>query len=125
MRHRFFLEDDLIKVGWGSDSTLEEWDHVLAWMLRVLDKSDETLHILMDLSDVYVVTGEMFHPEIAARLASHPNAGRLMLVNHNPIFVHFVNDHWQAPGLRAFLDASDALSWLRDKPLSLPDAEEP
>lgn len=122
MRHRFYLEDDLIKIGWGSESTLEEWDHLLAWVLHTLDKSQGTLHIMMDLSDVYVVTEEMFHPEIAARLATHPHAGWLLLISHNPIFVHFVNEHWikqaeKPVGIRSFLDSSDALSWLRDKPL--------
>lgn len=120
MRHRFFLEDDLIKVGWGSESSLEEWDRILAWALHMLDKSDTTLHILMDLSDVYTITEEMFHPEIAAGLASHPNAGCLLLISRNPIFVHFVNQHWavdKSTDLRSFLDVSDALSWLRNKPL--------
>lgn len=122
MRHRFYLEDDLIKIGWGSESSLEEWDHLLAWVLHTLDKSDMMLHIMMDLSDVYAVTEEMFQPEIAARLAAHPRAGCLLLISRNPIFVHFVNEHWirQADtpvGIRSFLDVSDALSWLREKPL--------
>ncbi len=122
MRHRFFWEDDLIKVGWGSESTLQEWDSILAWVLHTLDKSETTLHVLMDLSEVYSVTEEMFHPAIAARLAEHPKAGCLLLVSHNPVFVHFVNQHWitqteEAVGIRCFLDVSDALSWLRQKPL--------
>jgi hypothetical protein len=122
MRHRFFLEDDLIKIGWGRDSTLDEWDTIMRWVLRTLDQSGIRLHILMDFSDIYVITEEVFHPEIAARLASNPQAGWILLVSQNPVFVHFVNTHWitqssEPVGLRAFLDTTDALSWLRNRPL--------
>ena len=122
MRHRFFLEDDLIKLGWGQDSSLEEWDAILAWVLRMLGQSDEMLHILIDFTDLYEITEDVFRPELAARLASHPNAGCFLLVSNNPIFVHFVNTHWipqanEPVGVRAFLDTTDALSWLREKPL--------
>ncbi|MFP4322659.1 MAG: hypothetical protein ACLFTK_09410 [Anaerolineales bacterium] len=116
MRHRFFMEDDLIKIGWGDESSLQEWDAILRWALRKLDDSGVVLHLLLDFSAIYVITEEIFHPEIAARLAAHPNAGHLLLVNHNPVFVHFVNEHWAADGaagVRAFLDVTDALSWLR------------
>ena len=121
MRHRFFLEDDLIKVGWGDESSLDEWDTVLAWVLRTLDDSPGALHIMLDFSAIYVITPEIFHPEIAARLASHPRVGKLLLVSNNPIFVHFVNQHWitqneaaaSDAGVRAFLHVADALAWLR------------
>ena len=120
MRHRFFLEDDLIKVGWGSDSSFAEWDAILAWVLRTLDQTDTPLHILMDFSDIYVISEDVFDPQLAARLADHPNAGCFLLVSANPVFVHFVNQHWvaqseEAIGVRAFLDTTDALSWLRGK----------
>jgi len=120
MRHRFYLEDDLIKVGWGGDSSLDDWDKILAWVLRQLDNSTIPLHIMMDFSDIYVMTEEVFHPEIAARLASHPQAGKIMLISNNAVFVHFVNGHWaidESAGIRAFLDTTDALSWLRRIPL--------
>ena len=121
MRHRFFLEDDLIKIGWGSDSALKEWDAIMAWLLNTLDDSPVILHILIDFSDTYLITEEIFHPEIAARLADHPRAGCFMLVSSNPVFVHFVNQHWisqsdEPVGVRAFLDSTDALSWLRNIP---------
>lgn len=122
MRHRFYLEDDLIKIGWGQESSLDEWDAILAWVLRTLDDTTFKLHILIDFSDIYVTTVEIFHPQLAARLANHPQAGCLMLVSRNPVFVHFVNAHWVQPsdeaiGVRAFLDVTDALSWLRNMPL--------
>lgn len=112
------MEDDLIKVGWGDNSTLKEWDAIMAWVLKMLDQSALTLHILMDFTEIYVVSTDIFHPEFAARLAVHPSAGSIMLVNHNPAFVHFVNQEWIAQieavvGIRAFLDTSDALAWLR------------
>ncbi len=118
MRHRFYLEDDLIKIGWGADSALAEWDSILAWVVRTLDDQTSRLHVLIDFSELYHITEEVFPPEMTARLAAHPNAGCLMLVSQNPIFVYFVNTHWvtqseSAVGLRAFLDASDALTWLR------------
>lgn len=118
MRHRFFLEDDLIKVGWGDESSLDDWDKILAWVLHTLDQSTFKLHILMDFSQIYVITEEVFHPQIAARLASHPQAGNFLLVSNNPVFVHFVNQHWitqtdEPVGIRAFLDSTDALTWLR------------
>lgn len=111
------MEDNLIKLGWGNDSTLDEWDAILAWTLRKLDASTFTLHVMLDFSEIYVVTEEIFQPAIAARLAMHPRAGKLMLVSHNPVFVYFVNEHWiklsdQPTGVRAFLEARDALSWL-------------
>lgn len=118
MRHRFFMEDDLIKVGWGNESNLEEWDTILVWVLRKLDMSESRLHILMDFSELYHISEEVFQPQLAARLADHPKAGYLLLVSVNPVFVHFVNQHWitqsaEAVGMRAFLDSTDALSWLR------------
>ncbi len=120
MRHRFFMEDDLIKLGWGNDSSLNEWDAILRWALRKLDESGVVLHLLLDFSEIYVISEEIFHPDLAARLAAHPNAGYLLLVNANPVFVHFVNAHWTASvpdeaGVRAFLDVTDALSWLRHR----------
>lgn len=122
MRHRFFREDDLLKIGWGSDSTLDEWYTILAWVLKTLNQSEERLHLLIDFSDIYVVSERIFQPAFAARLALHPNAGCFLLVSNNPVFVHFVNAHWvhamhDSTGVRAFLEVSDALSWLRDKPL--------
>src|SRR5687768_16705103 len=118
MRHRFFLEDDLIKIGWGGQSTLAAWDAILRWVLKTLDESTTPLHVLMDFTELYELTEDVFQPELAAKLATHAHAGCLMLVSHNPIFVHFVNQHWvqqahDAFGLRAFLDTTDALSWLR------------
>ena len=118
MRHRFYLEDDLIKVGWGGESSLDEWDTILAWVIRALDESSVPLHVMLDFSDIYHISEEVFHPEIAARLANHPQAGAFLLISNNPIFVHFVNAHWVAEaeepiGLRAFLDSTDALTWLR------------
>jgi hypothetical protein len=122
MRHRFFLEDDLIKVGWGSESTLQAWDSVMAWVIKTLDDSGFPLHIMIDLSDAYHISQEVFHPEVAARLAEHPMAGKFMLVSGDPVFVHFVNEHWitqaeEPVGMRAFLDSADALAWLRNTPL--------
>lgn len=120
MRHRFFLEDDLIKVGWGSDSTFEEWDTILAWVLRTLDQANTPLHIMMDFSDIYVMSEDVFDPHLAQKLADHPQAGCILLINSNPVFVHFVNQHWitqadEPIGIRAFLDSTDALSWLRGR----------
>jgi hypothetical protein len=120
MRHRFFMEDDLIKVGWGNEGSLEEWDTILVWVLRKLDLSEERLHLLLDFSELYHISEEVFQPQLAQRLAAHPQAGQLLLVSPNPVFVHFVNQHWitQAEdgiGLRAFLDTTDALSWLRGR----------
>ena len=118
MRHRFFLEDDLIKVGWGQEGTLAEWDSIMAWVLHTLDQHTSRLHVLMDFSEIYIVTEEIFQPKIAAGLAAHPQAGCLLLISHNPVFVYFVNSHWitqvnEPVGVRAFLEVSDALSWLR------------
>lgn len=123
MRHRFYLEDDLIKVGWGSESSLSEWDMIMSWVLKTLDKSALTLNIMMDFSDIRLITEEVFQPAMTARLAEHPRAGRLMLISPNPLFVHFVNAHWisqgdESLGIRAFLDTADALSWLRNRPLA-------
>jgi hypothetical protein len=122
MRHRFFLEDDLIKIGWGSESTLQAWDSVMAWVIKTLDDSGFPLHILIDLTDAYHITQEVFHPDVAARLAEHPKAGKFMLVTRDPVFVHFVNEHWitqanEPVGMRAFLDTADALGWLRNTTL--------
>src|SRR5574341_1305415 len=119
MRHRFFIEDDLIKIGWGNESTLAEWDMIITWMLRTLDKSAMTMNIMIDFSEIFVITEQVFQPALTARLADHPRAGRLMLISRNPVFVHFVNEHWIAQGddtigVRAFLETSDALSWLRN-----------
>lgn len=122
MRHRFFWEDDLIKIGWGDESSLAEWDAILAWVVHQLDNSPSRLHILIDFSAIYEVSAEIFPPTVASRLAEHPQAGYILLVSFNPVFVHFVNQHWitqadEPIGLRAFLDVSDALGWLRGKPL--------
>lgn len=122
MRHRFFWEDDLIKIGWGDESSLAEWDAILAWVLHQLDNSPSRLHILIDFSAIYDVTAEVFPPTVASRLAEHPQAGYILLVSLNPVFVHFVNQHWitqadEPIGLRAFLDVSDALGWLRGRSL--------
>jgi|GEM_PF-4167101 len=121
MRHRFFMEDDLIKVGWGNDSTLDDWDKIMAWVLHQLDDSTFKIHVLLDFSEIYVVTEEIFQPAIAARLASHPQAGKLLLISNNPVFVHFVNAHWasndESAGVRAFLHVRDALGWLRNNML--------
>lgn len=122
MRHRFFCEDDLIKIGWGSESSVDEWNAILAQALRLLDKSEGRLHIMLDLSDLYDIPEDIFHPAIAARLAGHPRAGCLLLISRNPLFVHFVNAHWitqsdEPIGMRAFLEVTDALSWLRGRTL--------
>ena len=122
MRHRFFVEDDLIKIGWGNEGTLAEWDAIIGWALKRLDNSEFVFHVLLDFSDAESVTEDMFQPELAGELADHPQAGWLLLVSHNPIFVHFVNTHWitqadQDIGVRAFMRVSDALGWLHNKPL--------
>jgi len=122
MRYRFFLEDDFIKLGWGSDSSLEAWDSIMTWVIKTLDDSSFPLHILIDFTDAYHISQEVFHPEVAARLAAHPQAGKFMLVTRDPVFVHFVNEHWitqadESVGIRAFLDTADALGWLRNMPL--------
>jgi hypothetical protein len=122
MRHRFFLEDDLIKIGWGREGSQVQWDGIIAWVLQTLDRSPDPLHIMIDLSDMPQITEDTFAPQLAAKLAGHPQGGWLLIVHPNPIFVHFVNQHWitqteESSGVRAFLEVTDALSWLRNRPL--------